>query len=564
MGCLCDRSHSGFDCSEWLCPNGDDPLTDNQVNEVQLLKCTATAGSFVLYFRGQPSTTIPFSASAADVKRALEHIEDITEVAVTYSQQGAAACQASPLNIISVEFTEQFGALPPLVAVIDEDMALGGGSIAIAADGEICFSDEDGTEFKSRKGTKEADACAGRGLCDSSTGVCDCFDTNGDVYGSSNGYGGPGVRGDCGYPVAGPIESCPGALQCSGHGVCDETSLRCSCSDGWTGGDCSERTCPKGLSWFSYPTDENTAHSVYATCSDMGICDSATGVCKCHAAFYGEACEYMSCGGGCSGHGRCLSMAELALRAESNGDATDYTYGLDANNPHTWDAHRVMGCMCDEGFGGYDCSLRLCPRGDDPATYDDSPEIQILQCIADGGSFTLAFRQQETSAIPHNATAAEVEAALELLSSVTDVSVALLNSSAVCTTGGEGLVSISFDTVFGDVPAVCADISELRDDTNSNGNPGTGVIAIAVDGESIHNTTSVMGTTENDYCNNRGICDFRTGECHCFMSWASSDGKGNIGDRGDCGYRNQFNTNGGRIPVDKAMSFQREKSAEGN
>ena len=86
---------------------------------------------------------------------------------------------------------------------------------------------------------------------------------------------------------------------------------------------------------------------------------------------------------------------------------------------------------------------------------------------------------------------------------------------------------------------------------------------VATDGATINNVTSVKGTTENDYCNNRGLCDFRTGECHCFTNWASSDGKGNIGDRGDCGYRNQFNTNGGHIPMDKAVKFQREKDAEG-
>jgi hypothetical protein len=53
-----------------------------------------------------------------------------------------------------------------------------------------------------------------------------------------------------------------------------------------------------------------------------------------------------------------MSMSELALWAEDNGDATDYTYGLDPNNANTWDAHRIFGCMCDVGYSGYDCSLR--------------------------------------------------------------------------------------------------------------------------------------------------------------------------------------------------------------
>ena len=38
-----------------------------------------------------------------------------------------------------------------------------------------------------------------------------------------------------------------------------------------------------------------------------------------------------------------MTMAELALGAEDNGDATDYTYGEDPNEASTWDAHRVFG-----------------------------------------------------------------------------------------------------------------------------------------------------------------------------------------------------------------------------
>lgn len=50
-GCECDEGLSGYDCSISDCPLGDDPLTKGQVNEVQLLKCTATQGTFTLYYR---------------------------------------------------------------------------------------------------------------------------------------------------------------------------------------------------------------------------------------------------------------------------------------------------------------------------------------------------------------------------------------------------------------------------------------------------------------------------------------------------------------------------------
>ena len=44
-----------------------------------------------------------------------------------------------------------------------------------------------------------------------------------------------------------------------------------------------------------------------------------------------------------------MSMMELALWAENNGDATDYQYGTDPNDFATWDYNRIHGCKCDKG-----------------------------------------------------------------------------------------------------------------------------------------------------------------------------------------------------------------------
>ena len=308
--------------------------------------------------------------------------------------------------------------------------------------------------------------------------------------------------------------------------------------------DCSERSCPTGLSWYSYPTADNLAHNVMTECADMGLCDRNTGKCVCHEGFYGQACEYMMCGrgipGACNGHGRCLSMFELAQAATVNGDAAGFSYGLDPNNANTWDAHRIFGCLCDEGFEGYDCSLRSCPTGDDPGTYDDVDEVQLLQCIATDGYFALNFRQQTTPLLLYNSTAAEVETALESLSSIaSDVVVTYLNvtDTGFCSSTGTGVVRVTFKALPGDLPAVRVDRSLLANGYSNNGEPGTGQVLIATDGVAIGNYTSVQGTKENAVCNNRGLCDYTAGKCTCVTGWGSSDGMGNMGDRGDCGYR---------------------------
>jgi hypothetical protein len=565
QGCVCDPAYTGYDCSQWVCPTGDDPLTINQLNEIQLIKCIATTGTFVLFHRGQPSSTIRWDASILEMKEALEKIPSIGKVKISFSLSSVSTVCQSSVNIISIEFLDRFGNHEPLVAEMDTNMILSGGTISISADGVSCFEDDEHHILKSIKGTKENDACSNRGYCNHNDGLCYCYDSNGDKYASSNGYGSVGLRGDCGYAISGAIATCPGELQCSGHGNCitNEGSFRCECSEGWTSGDCSERLCPSGLSWFSYPSANNVAHDIYTTCSDMGNCNTDTGQCICHPAFYGQACEYMACGGGidspCNGHGRCLTMYELAEWAENNGDATEYTYGLDPNNPLTWDAHRVHGCLCDKGWDGYDCSLRKCPQGNDPGTYDDTVEIQIIECIADGGTFRLGFRQQWTTELSADSTILDVENALiSMVGSPLSLTFALTNRTIRSMMQKQFCQNISsifstmilrFNTTHGNLPSLLIDTSKLRDDTNGDGRMGSGHIHLAVDGQILNTVKSYRGTTENAYCNNRGLCDFTKGICHCFMYWASSDGQGNVGDLGDCGYRNQFNTNGGRLPI---------------
>ena len=54
-----------------------------QVNEVQLLTCTATTGTFTLFYNGKPSKAIPYNANAVTVTQALLSIPAITGVKVS-------------------------------------------------------------------------------------------------------------------------------------------------------------------------------------------------------------------------------------------------------------------------------------------------------------------------------------------------------------------------------------------------------------------------------------------------------------------------------------------------
>uniref|UniRef100_A0A7S3XN04 EGF-like domain-containing protein n=1 Tax=Heterosigma akashiwo TaxID=2829 RepID=A0A7S3XN04_HETAK len=531
-GCVCDEGFQNYDCILRECPTGDDPLTTGQVNEKQLFKCTASGGSFVLYYRGKPSDTIAYDATEDEVEAALTYINRLTEVDVSFGT-GSSVCNADDINVVTVEFTQNFGEQPPLVAYTD---GLDDGAITIKTAGGT-LTDDDGTTYTSVTGTKENDVCSNRGTCDTSNGSCDCFSTNNDVYESSNGYADAGNRGDCGYPST-TIGACPGEVECSLNGYCDDgdQEYRCYCADTWFSGDCSLRGCPEGRSWFSYPSEDDKAHDEMVECSNMGICDTAEGVCSCRDGFFGAACEYMICGGGtdtpCNGNGQCLSMAELAIKATSNGDAAATTYGSDPNDGGTWDAHRLFHCLCDDGYEGYDCSLRSCPTGDDPATYDDAREQQLFQCAADAGTFTATFRQQTTGAINANATKAEFVSALEELSSINKVEVRFSSGATVCygSSDDANTVAVRFQTPTGDLPDLTFDDSGL---SSGSGTP----ITTATDGDTLGGQTSVQGTTEDVVCSNHGLCDTATGTCTCFPGWASSNGYGGEGELGDCGWR---------------------------
>ena len=210
-----------------------------------------------------------------------------------------------------------------------------------------------------------------------------------------------GIALDGGNGVPNKVE----AYECNGHGYCGgfDDHFKCTCFDGYFG-SCNETTCPSGPAWFDEPGLVDTAHAP-AECSNAGVCNRGSGACDCQPGFEGPACELMSCPYDnvteltCSGHGRCLTMRQLALAAHSKGDATSVVYGSAQRNASAaWDADHIQGRLCDEPgyigdtqhnltkWFGYDCSLHSCPTGDYQRTTNQSFEEQDIRCDATSGS----------------------------------------------------------------------------------------------------------------------------------------------------------------------------------
>lgn len=542
IGCDCDPGSAGFDCSRDECPRGDDPMTTGQVDEVQVVTCQMASPMSTAHFTftldGRTTVQIPTTAGAMAVKTALTAIAgDVSVVRASVGSDEAFCTAAGQLH--SVTFIQRHGDVPALRVNVDVSQTAPGATIVVTdatsalANISVPHPQAAASLYFATAGTKEWAVCSGRGACDEASATCGCY----TGFDSSNGFGGVGARGDCGF-AASPITSCPGsAVECSGHGTCSgHPSYVCTCDAGFTGGDCALLTCPAGTSWFDAPTATDAAHAEGAECSNRGHCDRESGKCVCLAGFTGQGCERTECpvgpdGQECSAHGRCASMAQFAVEADTNGDPTPFRYGSPAPGlTGTWDSRAVFGCLCDEGFEGHSCALRSCPRGDDPRT-PGQRETQRLLCNATSGSFTLTFRGATTAAVAATATPAQLQAALEALSTVDGVLVTCASTASVCSAAINTCL-VEFEVPLGDLPPMTVQ--------------GTGTHSVTVQSDGTGST--INGTTEWAECANRGICDYASGTCACFTQHGSSDGTNSPGSRGDCGYVEPF------VPVQPAAN----------
>ena len=68
----------------------------------------------------------------------------------------------------------------------------------------------------------------------------------------------------------------------------------------------------------------------------------------------------VKCGNDCSGHGKCMTISQAGSRM--------YNRNARVQSKYTgWDANRIQGCVCEDGWEGFDCSqeyvLVVCDGG---------------------------------------------------------------------------------------------------------------------------------------------------------------------------------------------------------
>lgn len=205
-----------------------------------------------------------------------------------------------------------------------------------------------------------------------------------------------------------------------------------------------------------------------------------------------------------------------------NDDCTerDYSRCTTTFTYENWEASNWFGCLCDAGYSGYDCSRRDCPKGDDPLTSSQNNDAQLLECHADIGTFTLTYGRQTTLPISVDASVSQVMDAINALSSVDGVAVSWTSGiDRVCVSSGN-LIQVTFLQNFGDLPLLIPDGKHLGQTSG-------------VETPIITSMKVVTGDKESDVCSMHGTCDEDKGVCDCLDEWATSDGYGNAGTRGE-------------------------------
>jgi hypothetical protein len=281
FACYCDKgfylepdrnSSIDFMCSRRPCPTGDNPLTHDTVNEVQMVTCTGTGGDFTLTYDSQISATIAFGASEADVKAALEGLSTIGTVTVDFGEGSSVACGASVPVPILVTFTTEFGDLPLMTV---QAGALVGGSAAVTeyqsgrdgqytevqtvtctctgtpCTGSFALTFRSGTTAAILHDADTVEVMDALTALDSigtvavsfSAGTAACSTTGVEIYVDfTSDFGDLPIMTTSSVTVtsvtvaekqAGSKEN----IECSGQGICDHATGRCKCFKGFSSSD---------------------------------------------------------------------------------------------------------------------------------------------------------------------------------------------------------------------------------------------------------------------------------------------------------------------------------------
>jgi hypothetical protein len=346
--------------------------------------------------------------------------------------------------------------------------------------------------------------------------------------------------------------------QCSGHGTCMMDDV-CSCYDNWgvglshDSGDCSDRICPYEIAWVDSPSKVGMHHK-YAECAGQGICDRTSGECACFDGYEGKACQRFACPNDCSGHGTCEYIEDLVFASNWPDYARSDFHSLGKTFAYPgWDNMKSRACKCDATYGDLDCSKRMCPYGTDILDHrddlltSDKYQVQNLYFVAgtsstaagvlsssasfnlDSKTFALTFtsRLNETfTTVPISFDGNDIpDFARDIQNALMNLPNRVIDGITVAAAGGTGVFQVNI-TFTGDAVQGPQHLLVVEDYECSSGcTPKLSGLDLMTAFNKYHsNTTEHQLSDFNSYeCGRRGVCDYNTGICACFVGYTGDN-----------------------------------------
>jgi hypothetical protein len=231
-------------------------------------------------------------------------------------------------------------------------------------------------------------------------------------------------------------------MECSNQGLCDRGTGMCECFEGYNGRACAATSCPNDCNGKGTCSTiaEMAVSSPVLSSNTIGVTRGSDFVSTRTTVTDLQTGDRVYLGEQASFDGSNLYTVTRVQAATSKDTETPgffVTPRAQSSLPHgsalyksptynLWDANKVAGCVCDDGFSGHDCSLRNCPGGHDPldvqgedkidtnsatsttnpSTFTNQNERQMLSLDsthgAVSGTFNLAFT--DSRGVKHTTT----------------------------------------------------------------------------------------------------------------------------------------------------------------
>lgn len=206
-------------------------------------------------------------------------------------------------------------------------------------------------------------------------------------------------------------------MECSNQGMCDRGSGECDCFDGYTGIACESTTCPNDCSGngrclsvadMAKAAPKKSKNTIEVVRGSHFVSTELTpDVSVGDTVYLGEQPSFESAtaytvtrvvAGGYSGD---ISSTNLGTQGFAVHPRAQVTLPFGSSlykvaNYNLWDANKVLGCVCDDGFTGHDCSSIMCPVGADPldVTGEDKENSQSTTSLSPASTYTKQNERQ--------------------------------------------------------------------------------------------------------------------------------------------------------------------------